>query len=1063
MTGERATNEVESLLDRAVRALNDGDMQTARRLADEVLAGDARNAEAVDLLAADRFGPGQVRRLTIMFCDLVDSTPLSGRLEPETYRWAIGQFKRVCRDAIDRHGGHVARVAGDGMLVFFGHPAAHEDDARRAVRAGLDITASVRRLSQQVAHEIGESLSVRVAVHRGLLYLDVDEGDIYGLAANVAARLQELAAPGTVVISREILRVVRDDVETVAQRPQKVKGLDEPLASWRVVGETGRPAGRRRTPLVGRAEELARLQRLWRERPAAVLVRGESGIGKSRLVAEMVHQVMGDGAARVELAGTPSGGGAGFAPVRTLAERQAGLSRGMTGPERVELLTRHLAGVGLDAGALVPLLAPVVGLAPDAGYAPATSDARKLFTEIAAAVEQYVLAHLDVGPAVLVVEDLQWHDASTRDLVAAIARRRLDGVLVVATGREDVASPAWATEVIDLGPLPEDACWSLVAALDPGGATAASRARLVARSDCVPLFLEELTRGVLEAAAGDATGTGLGWRATGDAGDDAVPELLYEPLVARLQTTDDGIEVAAAAAVIGRELDRDLLAEVAGIEPDRLDATLDALVRRHVLEPTDRPDHYRFRHELLRCVADDLQPPSARRLAHARAAEVLRRDGGDAVAVAAHFEAAERPVDAQDAYERAADAARQRGALGEARAHLDRALTIVSRLPATPARAGREIELLLGRGLLAVSSEGNASPAAGADFERCLALATDGGASDDLVAPLISLWGWYASRADVRSARQVLDLVRPLIDERRPGLLDQNEAGYGILRWYEGCFGEARERLEAAVAGAVESDPVLDWRLPNDPYASMWTHLALARFVTGDPAGAAEAFATAERRAAELPFPQGPFSAAYNDSYRAWALVEQGALDEGREVAERLRARSEAHGFDFWVLAATTSLAEADLLAAPTSAAAPVLGGLAAMWRMLGADLFLPQVTTMWAAALVAAGDPDGAREHLTDAVSFAESTGVAFYEVETRRRLALLAPDPGATEAGLRAALDVARAQGAAVYELRVACDLVAIAGPAAHPLVDEALGRFAPRASSPELDAAWGLVRAS
>ena len=380
---------------------------------------------------------------------------------------------------------------------------------------------------------------------------------------------------------------------------------------------------------------------------------------------------------------------------------------------------------------------------------------------------------------------------------------------------------------------------------------------------------------------------------------------------------------------------------------------------------------------------------------------------------AGHFEGADRPVDAQDAYER-------RPTRRASAAHWPRlAPTSTGPWPSSrccrrrPRGRAAKIELLLGRGLLAVSSEGNASPAAGADFDRCLALATDGGASDDLIAPLISLWGSYASRADIASARRVLDLVRPLIDERRPGLLDQNDAGYAILRWYEGCFGEARERLESAVAGAVESGPILDWRLPNDPYASMWTHLAMARFVSGDPAGAAEAFATAECRAAELPFPQGPFSAAYNDSYRAWALLEQGAVDEGREVAGRLRATSEAHGFDFWVLAATTSLAEADLLAAPASAAAPVLGGLAAMWRMVGADVFLPQVTTMWAAALVASGDPDGARDRLTDAVALAESTGVAFYDVETRRRLALLAPDPGAAEAGLRAALDLAARPG--------------------------------------------------
>ena len=311
MTAERATNEVESLLDRAVRAVNDGDMQTARRLADEVLAGDARNAEAADLLASDRFGPGQLRRLTIMFCDLVDSTPLSGRLEPETYRWAIGQFKRVCRDAVDRHGGHVARVTGDGLLVFFGHPAAHEDDARRAVRAGLDITCLGRAPVQA-----GGPRDRRVAV-----------GACRG-------------APGPALPRRRRRRHLRPGGQrhrsTPATRgPWHSGDLPRRSSGWSATMSRPSPNGPRRSRGSTSPRVVAgrRGDRATRGAPpytsasgAPTSWHGSTGCGRSgpppcssgrerdRQVAPGGGDgpsVMADGAERVELAGSPSGGGAG--------------------------------------------------------------------------------------------------------------------------------------------------------------------------------------------------------------------------------------------------------------------------------------------------------------------------------------------------------------------------------------------------------------------------------------------------------------------------------------------------------------------------------------------------------------------------------------------------------------------------------------------------------------------------------------------------------------------------------------------------------------------------------
>ncbi|MGH9138441.1 MAG: adenylate/guanylate cyclase domain-containing protein, partial [Acidimicrobiales bacterium] len=209
------TPSIDELLTQAIEAANRGDLPTAQQLAGRVLAEDASNLDAGDLLSSDDLPSGELRRLAIVFCDLVGSTALSGRLDPERYRRLVGRYKATCREIIqDRYDGHIANVKGDGVLSIFGFPHAHENDAERAVRAAWEVTQAVRQLSEQVRQAVGVPLGVRAAVHRGLVYLDPEEDDIYGLAVNVAARLQELADPGTVVISDEIRRLVAERFET---------------------------------------------------------------------------------------------------------------------------------------------------------------------------------------------------------------------------------------------------------------------------------------------------------------------------------------------------------------------------------------------------------------------------------------------------------------------------------------------------------------------------------------------------------------------------------------------------------------------------------------------------------------------------------------------------------------------------------------------------------------------------------------------------------------------------------------------------------------------------------
>ncbi len=282
------------LLDRALDAANRGDIDTVHRLAGQVLAEDATNADAEELLASERLSSGELRRASLMFCDLVGSTELSGRHEPELYRALMRRYKEQCRTIIEeRYDGRVVGTQGDGLLALFGIPRAHGNDVERAVRAGLDVVRAVHELSDETQREVGESLDVRVAVHRGVVYIDADEDDVYGLAVNVAARLQTLAEPGTVVVSEGVRSLTEAQFVLEPQPAHAVKGVKEPLQPYRVDGE--RPVALTRplrfgTTLVGRSEELDRLTAAWHDVDAsdgeprhAVMLRGEAGIGKTRL------------------------------------------------------------------------------------------------------------------------------------------------------------------------------------------------------------------------------------------------------------------------------------------------------------------------------------------------------------------------------------------------------------------------------------------------------------------------------------------------------------------------------------------------------------------------------------------------------------------------------------------------------------------------------------------------------------------------------------------------------------------------------------------------------------
>ena len=721
---------IDALLDRAVSAINRGDRAAATALADQVLAADHKNADAEDLLGAST-DTGEIRRLTILSADLVDPTNLAMQVEPETYRLLVGRSREQVRQVAARYEGHVGSTTGDGLLVVFGHPHAHEDDVYRAVQAGVEIIRQVGKLSEQAKRRFVASIDVRVGVHRGLVYLDDNQDDFFGLAANLAAQVSALAPVNAVAVSDAVEPLVRHAFEMETLTVASVGGTAEVLNPFRVVGERidmpAPPLG----PLVGRDRELARLEKSWSRAKAgtltipSVILRGEAGIGKSRLAAEAIEMVKHDGAPVLELIGSPVHTDAGLHPARMLLERRSGITRLTEPHRRLQLLEAEIQARNLDADTAIPLLAPVIGLDATHGYEPMQAEGRKLQELIADALKKYLLACFGGVSGMLLAEDVHWFDPSTLDLLGALLSATDGRLLVVITGRDGNWLPdQWPAKVFNLTPLTDEQSDELVLALNPA-VTPQDCAAVRARCDGVPFYIEQVVSGL-----GSPT----------DVDRPPVPDPLYEPLFARLLATENVVPVVEAAAVIGRHVDRGLLVAVSSLTEDEVDDVLDELENARVLEPLG-PDAWRFRHELLREVAAELAPPSVRRGLHGKVADALTQGAAgdpDWRLVASHYEQAERYADAAWAYQQASADARRRGAIDEARAYLTHALTQLEKYPPGPDRDRREIGPRLERGFLASAAEGSKA-------QQWLAISS---AVCNSLAPI-----WLTTRCSQRSSR----------------------------------------------------------------------------------------------------------------------------------------------------------------------------------------------------------------------------------------------------------------------------------------------------------------------
>ena len=994
--------------------------------------------------------PAERRRLTVLFSDLVGSTALSARLDPEDLREVIRAYQRTCANAVQRFQGHVARYMGDGLLVYFGFPHAHEDDAERAVRAGLAIVDEVGRLPAPD----GEPLQVRVGIATGLVVVGdrigqgpSSEQPVVGETPNLAARLQALAVPDTVVISPATHRRLGAQFQYEDLGEQALKGFTAPVRAWRVCGE--REVQSRfhaahveaLAPMVGRARELDLILERWRAAAGGdghtVLLAGEAGIGKSRLVREVTRVACAEGGGwALELQCSPYHARSALFPVaQGLRRWLLPADAEVPGCVPFERLRERLARAGIEDETAIALIANLLGVDLPPGSAALTLGPERRKLLLHRHLVDLLAEQARESPVLLAIEDLHWADPSTIDLIDHLAQS-LAGlrILILLTHRPEFEPrfpPGPHVTRVPVERLDEEEALEIV--LHCQGAGALPQAviqRVVEKTDGVPLYLEELTRSILESA--DTGGPG------GSAGTPenlSIPDSLHDSLMARLDRLGPSKAAAQLASVLGREFDADLLGAVWSGPRESLDAAIERLVAAEFLFPRGEPGtlRYVFKHALIQDAAYESLLRRTRAAHHRHVAAVIEARFPDVAAtqpevVAQHYAAGGDPEKAAPFWLSAGRKALQANAHVEATAHLRAGLAAVARTPDSPERTALELDLQIALAPALMAAKGYGAPEVEAACSRAQELCAAIGDVPQKFLALFGLWTFHVVRANHETsldlASQFYALASAAGDE---DLLLEAHLIRGIARFFLADLTGARGDFERCVADYDrDRHGGHAFQFGQDPAVVASNYLSWIHWLEGEPDQALRRNEEALEIARAV---HHPFSESFALTFAAWHRIFRGDREEaGRLIGETLALCTEqdiqvflAHGR---VLAAWHECEWGDLQQGVRD-----LGAALDFFRATGSRCFLPHWQAYFALATARSGDLDGAGQALERAFEAMETSGERWCEPELHRISALVRQACGApaevVERELDEAIATARRQGTPSWERQAADSL--------------------------------------
>jgi predicted ATPase/class 3 adenylate cyclase len=705
-----------------------------------------------------------------MFCDLVDSTKLSSQLDPKEYREVVRAYQQVCTDVIQHYDGYIAQYLGDGLLIYFGYPVAHEDAAQRAVRAGLGIFDALEDLNQGLQHATGIQLAIRVGVHTGLVVVGEMGGAgrqeqlALGEVPNVCSRIQGLAASNTIAISDATYRLVQGYFVCQDLGAQSLRGVTESMRIYHVLSESGATSrlevaqSRGLTPLVGRESEVTLLLERWEQAKAGhghvVLLTGDAGLGKSRLVQTLKDHVANVPHVRWECRSLSYFENTALFPLTDLFQRLLRFQAENTPDEKFGKLEQMLSQYRLPVEESVQLFAPLFSLPlPEDRYPPLNLSPQRQRQKTLETIVAILLELAEHQLVLFIVEDLHWTDPTTLELLNLLIDQTPTASLLVLLTCRPHFQPAWhhrsyLTEITVNRLSPTQVAQIVTRMTDGKTFPREIFQQILAKADGVPLFVEEMTKAILE--SGQLKALDGHYELTGSFSTFAIPATLQDSLMARLDRLVTAKAVAQYAAVIGRQFAYDLLHAVSQLDETMLQHELGRLVEAEIVYPRGVPPRatYTFKHALIQDAAYESLLKSTRQHYHQRIAQVLEEQFPETVEgqpelLAHHCTEAGLIAQAVGYWHKAGQSAVQRSAHVEAIAHLRQGLQLLQTLPETPEHSQQELLLLIALGASLRATQSFAIPEIQAIYTRARQLCQHLDNPQQLFPVLRGLHGYY--------------------------------------------------------------------------------------------------------------------------------------------------------------------------------------------------------------------------------------------------------------------------------------------------------------------------------
>ncbi len=972
---------------------------------------------------------GERRQLTVVFSDVVGSTELSAQLDPEDWHGILSRYHQTAAGVVKRFEGHVQQYLGDGILILFGYPQAHENDAERAVRAGLSLLEEIQKLNNTFQKEFSKSIAVRVGIHTGEVMIRQEGGDsgsIFGETPNVAARVQAAAEPNSVCISAATQRLVAGFFVVDELGPHILKGVPDPIQLFKVERTSGvrsrlhATAVNSLTPFVGREDERNLLMGRWAQvqkgKGQLVMITGEAGIGKSRLLRQFKHDLGVIPHTWVEGESSPYEQDTPFAPTIDLIENAFEWTAETPVEAKLSDLERSFTLVGMDTAKTVPLVASLFGItAPPGRYPPILLSPEQQRLHLLQSLVDWVIGTSKSQPTVLVVEDLHFADPSTLEEFVMLGDQiENSAVMLLFTARPRFVPP-WPTRpfhsLINLTRLEQENVREMIGNLLGSLVPQETLLSLADRTDGNPLFAEELSQ------------TMAGARSITESASQ-IPSTLQDLLMARLDFLGPNKEIAQVGSVLGRAFPYSLLSAIAGLPEDSLNLSLEELTSSGLVFADESGGEiiYTFKHALVQEAAYSSLLKSRRRELHRAVSAALNEKFPEVAKqrpelVAHHLTEAGDAEKAVEAWQTAGDFAQARAALIEAGQHYKKAISMLQTLPDSPDRAQLELPLQISLGHIFAATKGFGSAEEEQTYQRAREISAQLGDSPQFFFILIGLWSTANTHSDMKASEELAnELIRIAERDNIPMYLVWAYFTRGITDYALGRFSEVGTSVEKLLQNYKTEEHT--WS-PFDPQVTVRNHATLALWQTGRIDQAREVLA----KTLEIAAPLAPANMAMAHLAACSLLLylrDPHALQTHAEAMLEIARSEHLPSFLAWGTMyqgiAHTMLGDHEI------GIAEIKQGLTD-YLASGTHSSLGQYLSQLAEAHARAGDIETALRTIEDAFGAAPEEEMHFPELHrVRADIRLLQPNPDLQEVerGYRDAIEASQSYQALTQELR-------------------------------------------